>query len=256
MKFRSVGLLLIGILLIVAGSTIWQSRFTYAPENVLQSQMNDRLMEISASETLDLSEACQVAAEEGGWVLFVLNASIVNDVQIRTFFETAPEPLGLFVEYEPGLLRLGLGMGPGNLNEAGELVSNIETPIRRVHRAEDVQVFIGITKDETRVVTNTRDTKIAWPGYLADEWRCNAVQVATDTRKSSHGYMCSGCHVQLRYATGGEAAEIKELLDSFSNVPEFNLRRGLGSGLIFLGLIFVAIVAQGSRMRLNIARRI
>jgi hypothetical protein len=198
--------------------------------------MNDRLMEISASETLDLSEACQVAAEEGGWVLFVLNASIVNDVQIRTFFETAPEPLGLFVEYEPGLLRLGLGMGPGNLNEAGELVSNIETPIRRVHRAEDVQVFIGITKDVTRVVTNTRDTEIAWPGYLADEWRCNAVQTANDTRRSTHGYTCNSCDVQLRYATGQVPSELKELLDSLSNVQDFNYRRMTGTALSLIGI--------------------
>ena len=236
MRSRSAIILILGLFLLLGGSLLWRSRYSYSPEAVLNQKLGTRLAEIPSKATLDLSDACRTATEENGWILFVLNTSITNDRAIRTFFETSEEPLGLYVEYEPGLFRLGLGMGPGNVNEAGESVSNIELPIRRVHRSENAQVFIGVTKDLTRVVTNTRDARIEWPGYLADEWKCNAVRIADDSRKSTHGYTCEGCNVRLQYAAGGDKAELTEVLDSLSNVGEFNIRRWLGTALTLLGI--------------------
>ena len=241
MRARSVVFLILGLFLLLAGSLFWRSRFTYSPETVLNQKLGTRLAEVPPETTLDLSDACRTAAEENGWVIFVLNTSITNDREIRTFFETAEEPLGLYVEYEPGLFRLGLGMGPGNVNEAGESVSNLELSIRRVHRAESSQVFIGVSKDTTRVVTNSRDARIAWPGYLADEWKCNAVRIADESRKSTHGYTCEGCNVRLRYASGDDKAELTEVLDSLSNVRQFNVRRWSGTALILLGLGTIAL---------------
>ena len=240
MKLRTLVLALTGAILITSGSMVWRSRLAYSPEVSIERALGTRLVEVPKGPNADLTDACRVVTEGNGWVLFVLSASITNDGKIRTFFETAEEPLGLYVEYEPGLLRLGLGMGPGNVNEAGELISNIELPIRRVHRKEDAHVFIGVAKDVTRVVTNTRDARIAWPGYLADEWKCNAVRIADETRESTHGYTCSGCNVRLRYATGREPSELDDVLDSVSNIRQFNARRWLGTALTLLGIAGVA----------------
>lgn len=239
MKLRMLVLALTGAILLSAGSMVWRSRLAYSPEASIQRALGTRLVEVSKGADLDLTDACRVVNDDNGWILFVLNASITNDGKIRTFFETAEEPLGLYVEYEPGLFRLGLGMGPGNVNEAGESVSNIELPIRRVHRKEDAHVFIGVTRDITRVVTNTRDARIAWPGYLADEWKCNRVRVADDERVSTHEYTCKGCNVRLRYATGNDTEALSETLDSVSNISQFNTRRWLGTGLSSLGIVII-----------------
>lgn len=236
MKLRTLVLALTGAILITSGSMVWRSRLAYSPEVSIERALGTRLVEVPKGPNADLTDACRVVTEGNGWVLFVLSASITNDGKIRTFFETAEEPLGLYVEYEPGLLRLGLGMGPGNVNEAGELISNIELPIRRVHRKEDAHVFIGVTKDMTRVVTNTRDAQISWPGYLADEWKCNAVRIADNMRRSTHGYTCEGCDTRLHYAIGRDLSELENLLDSVANVSQFNFRRSTGTSLIFLGL--------------------
>lgn len=247
MRIRLVVLALFGIVLVLAGSMVWRSRFAYYPEQTLQTTLGSRLLEVPLKTTVDLSDACRVATEEEGWILFVLNSSLANDSQIRTFFETAEEPLGLYVEYEPGLFRLGLGMGPGNVNEAGETISNIELPIRRVHQKEENQVFIGVTKEETRIVTNTRDARVAWPGYLADEWKCNAVQIADDERPSTHGYTCMGCDARLRYATGKNLRELEGVLSTVSNVSEFNIRRWAGTVLTLCGLVIAARAFKSMR---------
>ena len=241
MKLRSVVLALTGAMLLTAGSMVWRSRLASSPEASIQRALDTRLVEVSKVADVDLTDACRGVNEGNGWILFVLNASITNDDEIRTFFETAEEPLGLYVEYEPGLFRLGLGMGPGNVNEAGESVSNIELPIRRVHRSEDAYVFIGVTRDVTRVVTNTRDARVAWPSYLADEWKCNQVRVADNEKASTHGYTCKGCNVRLRYAIGGDVGELSDILESVSNIRQFNTRRWVGTGLSLLGIVFIMI---------------
>jgi hypothetical protein len=250
MKFRSVVLLVLGVVFVVAGSVIWRSRFAYSPEQILQQRFGSRLFEVPSKTTVDLSEACRVATEEGGWVAFILNANITNDPEVRTFFETAEEPSGLWVEYESGAFRLGLGMGPGNIDEDGNLVSSTQLPIRLVHRTEEAQVFIAVTEDTTRLVTNTRDTSIAWPGTLADEWKCTAVRIADDTRAGTEGNTCKGCNVRLRYMTGRDDSELNEILDSVSNVRQFNVRRWTGSSLSLLGFAAVALAIRGaSRQR-------
>ena len=254
MKFRSIVLAVTGVLLLIAGSMTWHSRFAYSPETNIQRALGTRLVEVSKVTDVDLTDACRGVNEGSGWILFMLNASIINDDKIRTFFETAEEPLGLYVEYEPGLFRLGLGMGPGNVNEAGESVSNIELPIRRVHRSEDAYVFIGVTRDVTRVVTNTRDARVAWPSYLADEWKCNQVRVADNEKVSTHGYTCKGCNVRLRYAIGGDVGELSDILQSVSNIRQFNTRRWVGTGLSLLGIVFIMIsIRDVSRRRREFA---
>lgn len=255
MKLRMIVLALTGAILLTAGSMVWRSRLAYSPEASIQIALGTRLVEIPIGTDSNLTDACRVVNDDNGWILFILNASITNDDKNRTFFETAEEPLGLYVEYEPGLFRLGLGMGPGNTNAAGELISSMELPIRRVHRREDAQVFIGVTRDVTRVVTNTRDARIAWPGYLADEWKCNAVRITDDTRESTHGYTCSGCDVRLRYATGSKPSELDEVLDSVSNMRQFNVRRWSGTALTFLGVAVVAyLIGDVSQRRRSLRR--
>ena len=249
MKTRAILGLLLGLLLVTAGSLIWRTRYTYSPEQYLEQRLRNLLLEVPAKATVDLSESCKEATERGGWIIFVLNTSITNDGQVRTFFETAEEPLGLYVEYEPAIFRLGLGMGPGNVNQDGEAISSTQLPIRRVHRDENIQVFIGVTEDLTRLVTNTRDETIAWPGYLADEWKCNAVRIADDTRAGTEGNTCSGCNAQLRYATGRDLDEFDEILDAVSNIRQYNIRRLMGSALTFLGIACVFISMGGSSLR-------
>jgi hypothetical protein len=238
MRLRQVIFPAVGLALLVAGSLVWGSRLSYSPEQVLQRNLADRLVEVSSSGPVDLSDECALVATEDGWVLFVLDAKLTSDNQIRTFFETAEEPLGLYVEYDPGLLRLGLGLGPGNER------SNTELPIRFVRRDEQATIFIAVTNETTRVVTNARDGRIAWPGYLADEWRCNSVQIADDTRQSTHGFTCKGCDVRLRYATGTDISEIETTLDSLSNVRQFNVRRWSGTSLTLLGLTVLVLTAR------------
>jgi hypothetical protein len=240
-SLRKLIFLVIGTLSCIAGSFIWNSRFEYAPEVLLQQRLGSRLQEVLVGQPTDLSEECNVASEQGGWILFVMDANLLADDKVRTYFETAVEPGGLFVEYDPGLLRLGLGLGPGGVE------SNLELPIRLVRNNEKATIMIGVSRDETRVLTNAVDRKIAWPGDFYREWRCDPVQIADDTRESTHGYRCEGCNTRLRYVTGDDPVTLSTLLDELSNVNNFNVRRFLGTGLTLAGVAVVLAQFQTSR---------
>lgn len=233
MRVRKWTLSFVGAALVVAGSFLWTSRFDYHPQAILDARLTDRLIEIDSQTTTDLSKACDYTKTYPGWILFVMDANLVSDSEIRTYFETAEEPEGLWVEYDNGLLRLGMGLGPQSVE------SNTELPIRWVRRDEAITVAIGISLDDTRVVANAVDEMSQWPGAYYPEWSCKTVRVGGADRRLSEGYRCPGCNVRLRYATGSDIAELSRLLDDLSNVQEFNLRRWLGSALSLIGLVLL-----------------
>lgn len=233
MKLRMVGVRLVGVGLAILGAWIWSARLDYSPEQILQQQLAERLVEVSPEQVNDLSDVCSQVAENDNWVLFVMKANLISDTKFRTLFETAEERVGLWIEYDPGLLRLGLGLGL----ESND--SNTEIPIRWVRRDETATVVIGVSRNATRLVTNAIDKTKAWPGDLAAGWRCNAVQVGNESRELSEGNTCAGCNVQLRYASGSDMVELTALLDSLSNVQSFNTKRITGSALTLAGALLV-----------------
>lgn len=239
---------LIGIALAILGSVIWTARLDFYPERILKARLGNRLVEVLPGKVHDLSEVCGQVSEANGWVLFVMNANLISDSRFRTYFETAEERVGLWVEYDPGLLRLGMGLGPENVE------SNTEIPIRWVRRDEVATILISVTPNETRVLTNVVDKKKMWPGDFVSGWRCNAVQIGDDLRELSEGNTCVGCSVKLRYATGSDAAEITGLFESASNIRSFNTRRILGSALTMLGVVIMVFPLTIPR-QLNTFRR-
>ena len=241
MKVRDRIVSLLGLGLVVAGSFVWTSRFDYSPQEILDDRLKARLMEVDSQNTTNLNEACDYSRTFPGWVLFVMDANLVSDSEIRTYFETAEEPYGLWVEYDNGLLRLGMGLG------AQSVESNTEVPIRWVRRDETITVAIGISLDETRVVTNAVDKLSQWPGAYYPEWSCEKVRIGRADRSLSEGYGCPDCSVRIRYATGRDIDELSRLLDDLSNVEEFNLRRWLGSALTLFGFA----VLLRSQFRVN-----
>lgn len=233
MNIRRATLVSLGLLLAVLGSVMWTSRLDYSPQPQLRERLANRLTTVDSDSFTDLTAQCGEATNNKGWIMFVLDAEFLNDAEFRTYFETAEERVGLWIEYDAGLIRLGLGLGLESLE------SNTEIQIRWVRRDQRETVVIGVTRDETRVIANGVDIAKPWPGKLADIWRCDAVQIGSDTRDLSEGRGCAGCNVSLRYATGTDREELTELLDSLSNVRSFNTRRITGSALTMAGALLV-----------------
>ena len=222
---------LLGLVLIVSGFVVWGSRLNhFEPEGVIKSYLKDRLEAVPRGEEVDLTEECAHAISDDGWILFILKTTLINDNRYRTFFETAEERVGLWVEYEPGLLRLGLGLGPDNIE------ANRSLPIRTVRQTETTTIFIGVSRDETRVVTNARDGRISWPREAAPFWSCSNVRFADATREMSNGNACEGCEISLAYVAGKDDSALKRILDDASNVRIFNYLRWLGTALILIGV--------------------
>ena len=223
----------IGAVLVVFGAFLWASRLDYSPERVLRSQLGDRLISVSPEGSTNLTKACDYSRQAEGWVLFVLDAELISDNTTRTFFETDEEPYGLWVEYDPGLLRVGLGLGPQSVE------SSTNIPVRWVRRDESIMVAIGVALDGTRVIANAIDQSSQWPGAFFPDWKCNAVQLGSDTRKLSEGYSCPGCDVRLSYAVGDSNEELTDILDDLSNVQSFNARRWFGSASSLAGILLL-----------------
>jgi hypothetical protein len=209
------------------------SRLDYSPETQLRERLSDRLITVDPNAFTDLSAQCGEATNGDGWILFVTDARLRSDVAFATYFETAEEPVGMWMELDAGFLRLGLGLG------LESMAWNTEIPVRWVRSDQRETIIIGVTRDQTRVIANAVDKKAPWPGDLADIWRCNAVQIGSDTRQLSEGKGCAGCNTSLRYATGTERAELIELMDSLANVRTSNARRLLGSVLTMAGVLLV-----------------
>jgi len=239
MNVRAFGIRLVGATLAIGGSLLWSSRLDYEPERVLEERVADRLVEVAPGQLSDLSNHCGQVLNPGGWMLFVMDARLLSDTKFRTYFETAEERVGLWVEYDSGLLRLGLGLGPESPD------SNTEVPIRWVRRDESATVFIAVSREETRVITNAVDKSTSWPGSFAESWRCNGVQVGSDSRKLSEGSTCAECNVRLRYVSGRSSSQLNSLLGQLSNVRIFNQKRITGSALVVVG---TALMLFGHRI--------
>lgn len=226
-----------GLVLIALGSVVWMSRFDYPIEIRLQNQLKNELIAINPDLVTDLSDECHEAMTTDGWIMFILDTELSTDSVFRTYFETAEERVGLWVEYDQGLLRLGLGLGFDNPS------SNTDIPLRWVRRNSRETFIIGVTREQTRVIANAIDKKKNWPGDLARIWRCNAVQIGSESRELSEGHECVGCNISLRYATGSNKTELMALLNSLSNVQSFNMRRVLGSVLSIVGVLLSLFAA-------------
>jgi hypothetical protein len=232
MKLKVRAVQLVGLLLATVGSTTWISRLQFEPNKKLQDVTDLELRSVQETSVTDLSRACAFAESQDGWLLFILKAELIADNKFRTYFETAEEPVGLWVEYDDGLLRLAQGLGSDSPK------SNTEIPIRVVRKNESAFVAIAVWRDGTRVITNAVDKRNNWPGSFTG-WSCDAVQIGGDSRELSQGHGCPGCAAQLSYATGQGIADLQVIMNELSNVSEFNLRRSVGSALTFVGILIV-----------------
>jgi hypothetical protein len=228
MKLWVWALRVVGVVLVVVGSVIWGARNEYAPVTVLQRQLATPLVSVDSSTVTDLSAACNAVNQNEGWVLFVVSAQLVSDAQARRYLQTADEPFGLFIEYDPALLRLGLGLGPEKWNT--------ELPIRYVRRDEFAVITIGVSRSQTRVVTNLADQQTVWPNGFAPQWRCDGVELGRANHAFASGATCQDCAVSLRYTTGAGITKLNDLLDSLSDSHRHNTMRMAGTGLTLLGL--------------------
>ena len=172
----------VGVVAVVVGSAIWGARNEYSPETLLQRQLATTLVPVDTSTVTDLTATCNAVNQDEGWVLFVVSAQLVSDAQARRYLQTADEPFGLFIEYDPALLRLGLGLGPEKWNT--------ELPIRYVRRDEFAVITMGVSRSQTRVVTNLGDQQTVWPNGFAPQWRCDGVELGRANHTFASGATC------------------------------------------------------------------
>lgn len=229
---------LIGLILISTGSVVWLSRLSFSPE------IGVDLYSIPKDRMTDVDQSCRRAVQGDGWVLFALEARLKSDNKIRSYFETAEQPEGLRVEYVPGSLMLQLGHN--DVDDESRTISVIRT----VRREEHANIFVGVTRDEVRIVTNAVDKRVSLTVDEVSSVRCDAVRIADDTRALPSGNLCNECDVSLRVATGVDSRFLQTALDDISNRSAFNLRRWLGTALILAGalnLIFTPSVVSRRR---------
>jgi len=234
MKIHSVIRRLVGLGLLALGSVIWSTRLDYNPEAILSAHLGSRLISVDHGSTTDLSKPCNVFTDEAPWILFALDANLFNDDIPRTYFTTTTnERQALWVEYDPPLLRVGLGLGEEN-SEA-----NTEIPLRVVRRDSRETIVIVVKETGTRAVLNATNRRSPWPDTPGGKFQCDAVQIGIDSHSPLAGVLCKGCDINLRYATGVEKQEIDALFVALDNTGRFNLRRLIGQGLSFMGLILL-----------------
>ncbi len=229
-RTRRLGLLASGIALILVGSGVWGSRLDYSVEERLQPLLPTPFISVDAAVTSDLSAACDSVKSNGGWIIFLIWLSLTSDETPRTFLQTAPEPYGLFVEYDPGeegLLRLGLGLGPEKWNTA--------LPLRHIRRNERLQLAIGVTSNETRVMGNLIDERINCPAQFLANWRCDAFTAARADKPTPAGINCNACTTSISYATGASGGQYEALMNSLRSNVAYNFRRIIGTVLILCG---------------------
>ena len=243
MNIRTTVRTLVGLGLVVLGSFTWNSRIPNFDDELIKTQLADRLREVPSGTSLDISSECERQTVGSGWILFVLDANLINDNQFRSYFETASEEMGIWVTYDTGLLRLGLGLGPNSPN------SNRALPLRIVRQNERATILIGVSRDETRVVMNVREVRTNWPGDFANGWSCEYVRFGDEANALSEGVGCNGCNITLRYATGDDYEELRTILDQASNISTFNQRRWLGTGLVLLGVLVMFFRRSNARVR-------
>lgn len=226
----------LGVVLVTTGAFVWTQRDEYSPNRQIELAMGERLISLGGEPNRDLSDVCKGVHSNGGWILWVIDLSVTNDGVPRKFFETSQEPFGMFVEYDPPDLRLGLGLGPEKWNT--------ELPVRVVRRNEIVTLAIGVTTTETRVVTNVVDRRKAWPMEFLPLWRCDDVRYGAETKNLDSGLGCEGCMVTVRYAIGTEETSLSGLLDSVNNIQRYQIVRLTGTALTLFGVIVCILGAR------------
>jgi len=235
MLARTIIFRMFALLLVVCGGFVWMSRMDYSPEPILQQRLGDRLIAVNSNLTTDLSDECNVFTDDAPWIVFVLSTKLIADASFRTYFETSEDELqSLWAEYDPPLLRIGLGLGvDGN--------STTDIPVRIVRRTEEVMIVIAVQEAGTRVIANATEKQSSWPGVGGGGWRCNAVRIGTGTRELASGNGCSGCENLLQYATGTDQEELNELLTDLNNEEHFNRLRWTGTLLTLLGALGLVV---------------
>lgn len=233
---RSLGLLIGGLLLAVIGSVYWMNEPEFSPNKILENRLKKQVSIIDSNVPLDMSAACDVFNDNESWILFIVEANQIADSQFRTYFETTrDERMGLWLEYEPPLLRLGMGLGMDNPE------SSIHLPVRTVRRPDRITALIAVTRWKTRLLVNGRDQSSNWPNINGTKWRCDDVRLGTEWSILSEGYGCSGCNVQLRYVAGNGFKQLDSALDAVSNSRSMRVRKYVGSMLVLVGLGFIKL---------------
>jgi hypothetical protein len=241
---RTVTRWTLGVLLIVTGSVTWLSRNNYSSDEILSRREFVDLAPVTAESPVDLSTACSSVQENEGWLLFVIDMNTIADNTARRYFQTSPEPFGLFIEYDPGesaMLRVGFGLGPEKWNS--------DVRIRTVRNDETMTIAIGVRNEETRIVSNVIDQRITWPGEFASLWKCDAVQVGSWKQPFVSGAECEGCRVAVRYMSGSEATALDRYLDQLSNLQRHNRIRWIGTILSLAGFFLLGLRRRDVRSK-------
>jgi hypothetical protein len=228
----------LGALLIVMGSLLWNDRLKFDPESVIaQSELSSELAPVVDGER-GLVSQCSAARSGAGWLMLLVDTEIQADDTYRGYFETAPKSSGVFMEYDPGengLLRLGVAGDP----------ATTFIPLRTVRRNETQTLALLINGSKLRIVGNAVDRYVSLPEDTTPTWECSEARVG-----SADGAPCPDCGVTLRYAYGSTLRDADQFLDSLSNMRSFNLKRWLGSGMSMVGIvILIAIPATRFRRR-------
>lgn len=229
---------MVGALLVAIGSLVWQSRLDYRPEEVIQRTLGRELMPVDPSQSVDLSATCEQSRISGGWVLFVVEGNVISDEKTRLYFETAPKPYGLWLESDPEILQVGLGLGD-------DVNSSTQIPVRIIRNDTRELIVIAVTSNKTRVVANAVDNVSNWPGSAYPQWQCGSVQIGNGLRELSEGDTCEDCDAKVSVAFGRESEELNTLLDSLVNIEEFNFRRWSGTLTVLVG--FALLLVQVNR---------
>lgn len=228
---------LLGFICVVSGSLMWTGRNTFSTSSNILEQTNIDFTALDGNKKSDITEACESAIRHNGWVIFLVDLDLVADSTPRTYFQTSDEPFGLFIEYDPGeagLVRLGLGLGPEKWNSSAA--------IHRVRRNERATFVIGVEKSATRVISSGADQSLDWPRSFAPQWRCDSAEVGHREPMSMNGIQCSGCDTTIFYAAGTDRNQYSVLMDSVSNISEYQFKRIGGSVLLLLGCFIMFIV--------------
>lgn len=236
---RRLGFLASGIALVLAGSGVWQSRLDYTVEERLRTLLPAPLTSIEPTATSDLSAACNSASSNDGWIIFLVSLNLISDQTPRKYLQSAPEPYGIYVEYDPdeeGLLRLGLGLGPEKWNTA--------LPLRHARRNEQVQIALGVTADEIRVMGNLVDERTNWPAQFRSNWKCDAFAIAGVDQPTSAALDCEACTTRVSYLTGTGRSEFNDIMNSLTNERRYHLFRVFGSLIVLTGITAIAFAAR------------
>ena len=212
-------------MLVVGGAFIWNSRLEFSPEAALRASNAPPLTLIDPAITSDLTSACNLAERKQGWLLFVITASLKSDNVTRGFFQTAIDEQGLYIDYDPedsAMLRVGI---------TSDGVTKL-VPIRTVRRNEEAFIAIAVRPGRVRVITNAVDSTTYWSDFKVNQLRCDAVR--TDM---SDEVVCEDCNVSTRYLAGSGGTELNNIMNSLSNRRAYEIKRWLGNGLIFLGIL-------------------